>query len=464
MEPVREGIEVRSLGGVPALPPRDGPVAGAGTPPEVACDVLVIGGGPSGITGAAELSRLGFRVLLVDDKHKLGGKLVLQTHSFFGSVADCHAGVRGIDIGEILAEELGGEENAKIWLNATAAGCFGDGRVGIVRPEGYFLVKPRGILVATGAREKSIVFPGWDLPGVYGAGAFQTLVNRDLVRAGERIFILGGGNVGLIAAYHALQAGIEVAGLVEALPQVGGYKVHQDKILRLGVPVWTSHTVVRAEGEQALERVVVAEVDGSFRPKAGTERVFEADTLLVAVGLAPVDELLLEARGFDITARAAGDAQEIAEASAAMFSGRIEGRRLARDLGAAADIPEAWGRTLEILKSKPGETRSVEVDSQGSDVYPVIRCFQEIPCNPCVEACPKESILIPGEDIRGLPEWTGECTACGRCVAVCPGLAVTLVDERKGGEGGTARVTVPFELLPDAVPEGAGRAWGRGRL
>jgi ferredoxin len=195
-------------------------------------------------------------------------------------------------------------------------------------------------------------------------------------------------------------------------------------------------------------------VDEAFRPREGTERVFEADTLLVAVGLAPVDELLLEAKAFGMTARAAGDAREIAEASAAMFSGRIEGRRLAKDLGSGVDLPEAWGRTLEILKSRPGETRTVATDSRGSEVYPVIRCYQEIPCNPCVEACPKESILIPGEDIRGLPEWTGECTACGRCVAVCPGLAITLVDERKGGEGETARVTVPFELLPHAVAEG----------
>jgi len=60
------------------------------------------------------------------------------------------------------------------------------------------------------------------LPGVYGAGAFQTLVNRDLIRPAKRLFVVGGGNVGLIAAYHALQAGIDVVGLVDALSHVGG--------------------------------------------------------------------------------------------------------------------------------------------------------------------------------------------------------------------------------------------------
>jgi len=91
---------------------------------------------------------------------------------------------------------------------------------------------------------------------VYGAGAFQTLVNRDLIKPTDKLFIVGGGNVGLIGAYHALQAGVDVIGIVEALPFVGGYKVHLDKIKRLGIPVYTSHTVLRAEGNNHLERVM----------------------------------------------------------------------------------------------------------------------------------------------------------------------------------------------------------------
>ncbi|MHC4779830.1 MAG: 2Fe-2S iron-sulfur cluster-binding protein, partial [Planctomycetota bacterium] len=266
MEPVRPSIDVRSLDGLPGLPRRDSAVSTHASPPRARCDALVVGGGPSGIMGAVESARHGLKVILVDDKHQLGGKLVLQTHSFFGSVADCHAGVRGVDIGRILTDELASQGGAEVWPGATAVGCFSDKTIGVVRPEGYCVVEPRGLLVATGAREKSLAFPGWDLPGVYGAGAFQTLVNRDLVAAGERIFILGGGNVGLIAAYHALQAGIEVVGLVEAMDRVGGYKVHQDKIVRLGVPVWTSHTVARAEGRGKLERVVIASVDENFAP------------------------------------------------------------------------------------------------------------------------------------------------------------------------------------------------------
>ena len=134
------------------------------------------------------------------------------------------------------------------YLALAALAVFSDRKVGILREGRYVIVQPQILLVATGARERSLVFRGNTLPGVYGAGAFQTLVNRDLVRPTERLFIVGGGNVGLIAGYHALQAGISVVGLCEALSDCGGYKVHKDKLARMGVPIYTSHTVVSANG------------------------------------------------------------------------------------------------------------------------------------------------------------------------------------------------------------------------
>ena len=188
--------------------------------------------------------------------------------------------------------------------------------------------------------------------------------------------------MGLIAAYHAVQAGIGVVGLVEALPEVGGYKVHQDKIKRLGVPVWTSHTVKCANGSEAVESVTVVEIDGNFREKAGTERTYEADTLLVAVGLNPVDELYTQARRFGMDAYSAGDALEIAEASAAIFSGRIAGPQIAQSFGRGVQVPPEWRSRLEILKRKPGETRPLELRIPDSGLFPVIRCVQEIPCDP----------------------------------------------------------------------------------
>lgn len=209
--PLREGMEIKTLVHFPELPPDD-EVRPAHKPQELSCDVLVVGAGPSGITAAVELADAGYAVILVDDKDHLGGKLVLQTHKFFGSMADCYAGTRGTDIAAILEQEVRQREKITILTESVVAGVFADGKAGVYQPqrERYLLISFKGVVVATGARERSLVFPGNDLPGVFGAGAFQTLVNRDLVRSSERVIIVGCGNVGLIAAYHALQAGITV--------------------------------------------------------------------------------------------------------------------------------------------------------------------------------------------------------------------------------------------------------------
>ncbi len=453
MVQVTEGMKVTACDRIPKLPDDDRPAHGFAPIGVIDTDVLVIGGGPSGITAALELAHHDVRVLIIDDKHRLGGKLVLQTHSFFGTVADCYAGTRGIDIAAKLAGEVGAHPNIRVMLNATAVACYHDKKIGVVAGDQYVLVEPSRLLIAAGAREKALAFPGCDLPGVYGAGAFQTLVNRDLVRPSEKLFIVGGGNVGLIAAYHAIQAGIGVVGLVEAMPEVGGYKVHQDKIKRLGVPVWTSHTVKCANGRDRVESVTVCQIDESFREVGGTDRTYEADTVLVAVGLDPVSELYDQAKRFGMDVYSAGDAFEIAEASAAIFSGRITGRRIARALGKQVDVPGEWERRWEILKSKPGRTHPGEVEILESGLFPVIRCVQEIPCDPCIHVCPKDMIKMKGDPVFGIPEVVkDECTGCTMCVAVCPGLAITLVDLRPEGSDGL--VTVPLELLEAGVREG----------
>ncbi len=462
MTPAAPGLHVEPLDGLPELPHLDRAPEGA-EPERKDVSVLILGGGPAGLSAAIELGRRGVRVLLVDDKDRLGGKLVLQTHRFFGSIDAVYAGTRGIDIAARLAEQVREQPTVEVWLDSTALAVFSDGVVGVLRKERYVLVKPRALLVATGAREKSLVFKGNTLPGVYGAGAFQTLVNRDLVRAAERLFIVGGGNVGLIAGYHALQAGIDVVGLVEALPECGGYKVHRDKLARMGVPIYTSHTILSANGREGVESVTIAAIDKSFRPVPGTEVSFACDTVLIAVGLDPVDEFHRAAVEFGVPVYAAGDAEEIAEASAAIFAGKIKGLEIARALGAAADeVPAAWSRMGEILKSKPGPARERAgvdryVERGAGAVYPVFHCSQEIPCNPCASVCPQQLIAIDADDLRRLPTFRGAdgekaCIGCERCVTVCPGLAITLVDERKRGE--EPIVTLPFEFASERLAVG----------
>ncbi|MBT3221270.1 MAG: FAD-dependent oxidoreductase [Proteobacteria bacterium] len=486
MVPVTKDMVVEPCSGLPSLPEisEQPPI----TPTQTrAVAVLIIGAGPAGLSAAIELGKKGVDVLLVDDKDRPGGKLVLQTHKFFGSVEDTQAGTRGIDIADSLAGQLDAMASVEMWLSATAVGVFVDKKVGVVRQGQYYLIEPEVMLIATGARERQIPFPGHTLPGVYGAGAFQTLLNRDLVRPCERLLVLGGGNVGLIAAYHALQADIEVVGVVEAMASVGGYKVHADKIQRLGVELYLSHTVLAAHGTDHLEAVTIAEVDANFQVLPDTEKTFATDTLLVAVGLAPLDEFLHQAQAYGMKVHGAGDAAEIAEASAATFAGRIAAQNIARDLGdEGADIPEEWMEKLDVLKARPGHDEGFYPPVYESESYPVIRCSQEIPCNPCATVCPTECIYLEGHPISwltpgppgsvgrdsstgnlcfesasvalrprimGLPRYTGQdCSACNKCVSICPGLAISTVNGRKDPENPI--VTVPFELDKGHVEKG----------
>ncbi len=462
MTQVKPGMRIQPLDGLPdimGLPPSGSAEKSADSQEVVEVPVLILGGGPAGLSAAVELGQLGVRVLLVDDKSRLGGKLVLQTHRFFGATEAVYAGTRGIDIAAKLEKQVRDLGSVDVWLETTAVAVYEDQSLGLwmVEEERYILVRPQVLLVATGARERSLPFKGNTLPGIYGAGAFQTLANRDLVKPAQNLFIVGGGNVGLIAGYHALQAGIHVVGLAEAAPECGGYQVHKDKLARFNVPIMTSHTILEARGKDRVQSVIIAEVNEHFQPIPGTEQVFSCDCVLIAVGLNPVDEFITKAQEVGLSVYAAGDAAEIAEASAAMFSGKIKAREIAQRLG--IDVPQAppgWMAFEEILKSKPGEIRPLIDPDKPGEVFPVMHCRQEIPCDPCASVCPQGLIQIDPSDIRSLPQFCPadekNCIACERCVAICPGLAITLVDFRKDPQH--PLVSIPIEFSEAYVHTG----------
>jgi len=454
MTPLRDKMVVESGEGLPKIP-EDNHLPQTGEIPVKEVDVLIIGGGPAGLSAAIELGKLGADTLIVDDKDRLGGKLVLQTHKFFGSVKDSHAGTRGFEIGKILQDELLALSSVEVWLNTTAVAVFSDNIVGVKKDNQYRKIKPKKLLVATGAREKMLSFPGNTLPGVYGAGAFQTLVNRDLVKSSEKVLIVGGGNVGLIAGYHAIQADIAVVALIEALPQVGGYRVHADKLKRLGVPIYTSHTVVSANGTEKVESVSIARLDENWNAMPDTHKTFEVDTVLIAVGLAEVNEFYLKAKQWGMDVFCAGDAQEIAEASAAMFTGKIEGHKIAQSLNIDVDqMPPEWDAKATILKSKPGPTTRRRPPQKEDGVFPIFHCYQEVPCNPCTSVCPVGAVKTQDDKITGLPYMNDldACTGCASCLAVCPGLSVTMVDFRE--DPAHPLVTLPYEVWREKVEIG----------
>ncbi|AFL95565.1 hypothetical protein CL1_1366 [Thermococcus cleftensis] len=345
----------------------------------VKADIVIIGGGPAGLMAAIHAADGGASVVLLDENPMLGGQLVKQTHKFFGK-REQFAGVRGVEIARILEGEARKRKNIKIFLETSAVGIFQDGdeKLVLAVKNNRELIEFRGraVIVATGAMEKMIPFENNDLPGIYGAGAIQTLMNTYGVKPGDRVLIVGAGNVGLILAYQLIQAGVEVKAIVEAMPKVGGYFVHAAKVRRLGVPILTRHTILRAEGKEKVEKAVVAQLDENWRPIPGTERTFEVDVIALAVGLRPSIELLHQAgcqiryvrelsghvalrdEWMETTVRGifvAGDSAGIEEATTAMLEGKIAGIAATLRLGIA---DESWLKEMEKAQKDLVEFRS----------------------------------------------------------------------------------------------------------
>lgn len=352
-----------------------------------AVDVLVVGAGPAGLAAGIEVAKRGRRVCVVDRNLRPGGQLIKQIHKFFGS-REHRAGVRGVDIAVELLEEaralgvtlrLGWEVFAiRPGHRVDIVQAVADDASASERNALTETFDAHSVILAPGAEENALQFEGWTLAGVMGAGAAQTLINVWRVRPGRRALMIGAGNVGLIVTYQLLQAGVTVAAIIEAAPRIGGYGVHAAKIRRAGVPILTSHTIVRAEGRECVEGAVVAQVDGAWSPIEGSERRFDVDVICVAVGLHPNTRLASLAGCRLVCSPAlggwvalhnalqettvpgiyvAGDAAGIEEASTALEEGRLAGiaacqRMRTTDTKGDAEIA-AIQRRLDDLRGGP---------------------------------------------------------------------------------------------------------------
>jgi len=317
-------------------------------------DVLVVGGGPAGMNAALAAAERGASVLIVDRFDDLGGQLVKQTHKFFGW-ADRGAGVRGIELASKWQAQIKANSKIELLLGREVIGAYKDGIWVASDLEHYYKIRPKRVIIATGAAERMITFENNDYPGVYGAGAVQTLMNVYGVLPGENYLIVGSGNVGVIVAYQLLQAQANVEAVIDVLPKLGGaYWVHAAKIQRMGVPILLKRTITGVYGDVKVERAETIAVDDHFQTVPGTEINFPVDVVLLAVGLMPLSEILFELGikeyyipelgGFvpwhDETGRTsnpaifvAGDVAGIEEATTAALGGRISGLACALDLG-----------------------------------------------------------------------------------------------------------------------------------
>jgi NADPH-dependent 2,4-dienoyl-CoA reductase/sulfur reductase-like enzyme len=349
--------------------------------------VLILGAGPAGLAAARAARRQGAEVTLVDSSDQLGGQYWrhLPASRPAGRESVLH---HGWSTFQELARTLEGDDGCRILLSASVWAIEqvdgSPGRVHVVvgEPDGadreQLVFEPDALVLANGAYDRTLPFPGWTLPGVFTAGAAQALAKGERVGIGQRVVVAGAGPFLLPVAASLAATGATVVGVFEAgrvgslvsgwLPkpwqllrsthkagELGGYILGH---LRHRIPYRPGTAVVRATGVERVESVTIASLDRQWRPIPGSERTIEADAVCVGHGFSPRLELAVAA-GCALTVDrfvevddsqltsvsgvyAAGELTGIGGVDEAMAEGQLAGHCAAG--GSAADATVARAR------------------------------------------------------------------------------------------------------------------------
>lgn len=270
-------------------------VNGTRSAPEARYDVVVVGAGPSGIAAAVEHATAGKSVLLVDENPVSGALMGNDTPLYFGGrmTAATQNSDRMLEAIFMSMPDLekAMDAGAELLLGTTAWGVYRNGPgvaslpdqvVGLADAERSWMVGFEKIVLATGARDLAMAFPGWNQPGVMGAAALQMLLTRYDAFAGRRVLVLGSHDLALETALLAQSRGIEVAGLIEVRDAPQGSADLVAQVKAAGISITCGATISSAKGG----------IDGVESATLASGETIACDTICVAIGLVPSIELV----------------------------------------------------------------------------------------------------------------------------------------------------------------------------
>jgi len=394
-------------------------------------DVVIIGAGPAGLAAREILLQHNVSNIVVDNNEKIGGQFLMQTHQFFFFEKEKkYGGLRGFEIAKTLA----GESNDGIFLDSTVWDIFEGNRLAVknIRTEEIYYIDAEYIVIATGAVPFIPAFENDDIPGVYTAAVVQKMMNTEFTLLGKNVLTVGAGNIGYLTSYQLMQAGAKVKAIIEAMDKEGGFPVQANRVRRLGIPVMTSHILVKAipnKDYTGITGAVVAE-SKDFKPVSGTEKIIDGiDIINICTGLVSDDQLLI--KGNEVFGRKCfgiGDAIRIGEGTSAVLRGKQAAYEILEMAGVRYNYEDFLEVSKEYIDSQQHpflvqEKPFAPEEERSKKPFVIIDCLYGFACNPCAFACKYGAITKSSTSTIPQIDYT-KCIGCMECVFQCPGLAI----------------------------------------